>query len=78
MVAWAFRNGLLEDLHAGKYSPALKDPAVSRITDDEMKELMLHACRQMAQLLELKESNPDEYELQIKSYTFRYCRRWER
>src|SRR5262245_30380915 len=78
LVAWAFHNGPLEDLHAGQHSALLEDPALSRITDDEMKTLMLSACRQLAQLLELKETDPGEYERQIKSYNWRYCRGWER
>lgn len=66
LVAWAFRNGPLENLHAGKHSPLLDDPTLSRITDDEMKELMLNACRQLAKLLELKCASPVEYECQVK------------
>src|ERR1044072_2130071 len=33
IVACAFRNGPLEDLHAGKYSELLEDRTLSRITD---------------------------------------------
>lgn len=78
LVAWAFRNGPLEDLHAGRTSPLLDDPTLSRITDAEMKTLMLNACRQLAKLLELKTKSPDEYVRQIQSYNFRYCLNWER
>lgn len=78
LVAWAFRNGPLENLHAGKYSPLLEDSSLSRITDAEMKALMINACRQLTKLLELKASNPAEYARQIKSYNIRYCRNWER
>ena len=78
LTAWAFRNGPLEDLHAGAYSPLLEDESLSRITDAEMKTLMLYACRQLAELLALKSDNPEEYDRQIKSYAFRYCRSWER
>jgi len=78
MVAWAFRNGPLEDLHAGEYLPLLENPSLSRISDDEMKTLMINACCQMEKLLRLKASNPAEYERQIKSYCWRYCRSWER
>ena len=35
LAAWAFRNGPLEDLHAGKHSALLDDPELSRITDEE-------------------------------------------
>lgn len=78
LVACAFRNGPIEDLHAGKYSELLADPAFSRITDDEMKDLMINACRQMAKLLQLKESDPEEYYRFLGSYNLRYCRKWER
>ena len=78
LVAWAFRNGPLEDLHAGKHSALLDDPTLSRITDEEMQALMKSVCRQLATLLQLKETDPAEYERQIKSYNWRYCRAWER
>ena len=78
LVAWAFRNGPVEDLHAGKYSPLLEDDSLSRISDAEMKTLMLYACRQLAELLQLKHDDPDNYQRQIKSYAFRYCCSWER
>jgi len=78
LVAWAFRNGPLEDLHADKYSELLENHSLSRITDAEMKVLMLNACQRLEQLLRLKESHPDDYARQIRSYNFRYCRRWER
>jgi hypothetical protein len=78
IVAFAFRNGPLEDLHAGAGSELLKNKALSRITDQEMKELMLFACEHVERLLRLKESDPQEYDLFVKSYNFRYCRTWER
>ena len=78
IVAWAFRNGPLEDLHAGKYSELLTDPSLSRITDDEMKALMINACKVVKRLLRLKESDPEEYHRQTVSYNFRYCHGWER
>jgi len=78
LVAWAFRNGPLEDLHAGEHSALLEDPSLSRITDEEMKALMISACRQLAELLTLKATEPAGYERQIKSYNWRYCRDWER
>ncbi len=78
LVAWAFRNGPLEDLHAGQHSKLLDDPTLSRITDEEMKTLMISACRQLARLLEMKLNDPAKYEQEIKSYNVRYCRGWER
>ena len=32
----AFRNGLIEQLHAGRHDPVVDDPEVSRITNEAM------------------------------------------
>lgn len=78
IVAWAFRNGPIEDLHAGKHSDLLDDKSLSRISDDEMKALMLDACQKVEEILRLKESNPEEYAVQVRSFSFRFCRQWDR
>lgn len=78
LVASAFRNGPIEDLHAGKYSALLEDDSLSRITDDEMKTIMLAACRQLAKLLELKATDPIAYYEKMGRYNQSYCREWER
>ena len=78
IVAMAFRNGPIEDLHAGKPSELLSNPELSRITDDEMKTIMVNACEQIAKLLKLKESDPEAYYRQMLSYNHMYCRRWKR
>lgn len=78
IVAWAFRNGPIETLHAGTHSPLLEDPSLSRITDAEMRELMLAACRMMEKILRLKASDPQEYARQIQGFRDSYCRAWER
>ena len=78
IVAMAFRNGPIEDLHAGASSELLSNPELSRITDDEMKTLMINACEQVAKLLELKDTDPEAYYRQMLSYNRTYCRGWER
>ncbi len=78
LTAWAFRNGPIETLHAGRASDLLKDKSLSRITDEEMKELMTSASRMLAKLLEMKEREPEEYQAQIRKYGGIYCRGWER
>ena len=41
IVALAFRNGPIEDLHTGKFCPTCSaDSAYSRISDEEMKGIM--------------------------------------
>ncbi len=72
----AFRNGFLEDLHAGKHSPVLEDSNISRITDEEMKKLMIESSARVEALLQRKEESPDEYWQLIKSYTTTYTRNW--
>lgn len=69
---------MLEELHSGRNSPLLDDPSLSRITDEEMKTLMIQACRQLAKLLKFKSDEPAEYDRQLRSYHARYCRGWER
>jgi len=49
-ASWAFRNGYLEKLHAGKYSELLEKPGLSRITDVEMKKLMIQSSTVLAEL----------------------------
>ncbi len=67
MCAYAFCNGFIEDIHAS-----------GRITEAEMKKLMIEASAGLARLLEKKRNNPMEYERFIRDYHRRYCRQWER
>jgi hypothetical protein len=78
LTAYAFRNGFLEDLHAGKSSPLLTQPGYSRITDDEMKRLMIEASEKLARMLALKQEHPVEYDQFIRKYQTTYCRAWNR
>jgi hypothetical protein len=78
LTAHAFRNGFLEDLHAGKHSPLLDQPGYSRVTDDEMKRLMTEASEKLARMLALKQQNPAEYDRSIRKYHKNYCRTWKR
>lgn len=78
LAAYAFRNGPLEDLHAGKSSPLLDDPSLSRITDDEMKRLMLNACEMLAKALEMRDNDPEQYRHFVQNYAWRFCRKWNR
>ena len=56
-----FRNGFVEDLHAGKSSELLKNKELSRITDEEMKKLMIESSAVLAWWLKLKEKDPEDY-----------------
>jgi len=78
IVAHAFRNTCLEELHAGRHSSLLDDPGNSRITDEEMKRLMLEACERMEKLLRLKAEEPEKYWETIFKTNRAYCRAWMR
>jgi hypothetical protein len=74
----AFRSGYLERLHEGNYSELLEKPGLSRITDTEMKTLMIESSAQLARLLELKENDPVEYWRRMTDLNDRYCDKWEK
>ena len=78
LVAMAFRNGPIEDLHAGEASELLDRPELSRITDAEIKEVMLNACRCLERLLREREEDPDGYFAKILGANIMYCCQWER
>jgi hypothetical protein len=67
ICAYAFRNGPIEDIHAD-----------GRISDEEMKYLMIKACENLAKLLAMKQKTPTEYDAFIRDYGRKYCYRWER
>lgn len=78
LTAFAFRNGFLEDLHAGKPLPAAQQSGFSRISDDEMRRLMIEASEKLERLLKMKQQEPKEYEAFIRQYNKNYCRSWKR
>jgi hypothetical protein len=73
----AFRNGPIEDLHAGMSSPLMENPKLSRITDEEMKTLMIAASKKLAELLTLRDSDPDAF-AELLAGNWRQVKRWER
>ena len=73
----AFRNGPIEDLHAGKYSTLLEAPGLSRITDEEMKTVMIAASAKLAELLTLQDSDPDAF-AELLALNWRQVKNWER
>jgi hypothetical protein len=77
IVALAFRNGPIEDVHAGKLCPVCEgQPQFSHITDPETKMIMKNAVDRVYELLCLKSENPIAYEAQI-SFGAQYTTRWD-
>ena len=74
----SFRNGFIEDLHSGKHSKLLENPKLSRITQKEMKKLMIESSGKIEELLSIKEKNPKLYWELIKFYNLYYVKDWDK
>ena len=62
LVALAFRNGPIEDLHAGRPCTVCSgNRGISHISDDEMKAIMKSAVSNLYRLLWLRDCDPDAY-----------------
>lgn len=81
-TAQVFRNGFLEDLHSGLPSPLVTNPRFARITDPEMKKLMIESSAKLAHWLCLREmlleEKPEAYYQLLRAVEFRASRNWER
>ena len=77
LVALAFRNGPIEDIHSGKVRPTCNGKTeYSRITDAEMKQIMKNAVNRVYSLLKLKAGDPAEYDRQL-AFDARYTTNWD-
>ena len=77
IVALAFRNGPLEDVHAGKECPTCAGKSeYSHITQAEMKNMMKQAVDTVYKLLWLKQTDPEKYEATLE-FGNRYTRFWD-
>ena len=77
LVALAFRNGPIEQIHAGLPCPTCAGrDEYSHITDREMKVIMKAAVNHVYQLLVLKEERPADYKRQVR-FGERYTQRWD-
>jgi hypothetical protein len=77
IVALAFRNGPIENLHAGGPCPTCAGKTgYSRISDAEMKLIMKNAVNRVYGLLRLKAIDRDAYEREIVLGE-RYTLKWD-
>jgi hypothetical protein len=77
LVALAFRNGPIEDVHAGKECPTCAGKSeYSHITRAEMKNMMKQAVDTVYKLLWLRQNDPEKYEATLK-FGNRYTRLWD-
>ena len=77
LVALAFRNGPIEDLHAGRPCAACNgNPEISHISDEEMKKIMKAAVNKVYSLLWQRENDSEAYGKSLVLGA-RYTQRWE-
>lgn len=77
LVALAFRNGPIEDVHAGRECPHCAGKReYSHITEAEMKNIMKNAVDTLYKLLWMKENDPEKYAASIELGT-RYTHSWD-
>jgi hypothetical protein len=77
LVVLAFRNGPIEDVHAGKTCPTCASaPGYSRITDAEMKLIMKAAVDKLYTLLRVKVEDPARYQREVE-FGRQYTARWD-
>ena len=77
LVALAFRNGPIEDLHGGKLCPTCSDqPEFSHLSADEMKTIMKSAVDTLYRLLWQRECDPEKYQRNLE-FGLRYTTHWD-
>jgi hypothetical protein len=77
ITALAFRNGPIEDLHAGKACAACAGRTeFSHVSDEEMKGIMKAAVNALYRLLWQRDHDSEAY---LKSLAFgeRYTQKWD-
>lgn len=77
LVALAFRNGPIENVHAGKVCPTCDgNPEYSHIAQDEMRSIMKAAVDRLYTYLLLKENDKSAYDA-LLSFGARYTAAWD-
>jgi len=76
IVSYAFRNGPIESLHGDDHVHELTNEVGSLITQKEMKEFMVYACKNLHELLILKYEKPEEYCEFIRQQYNGNCKEW--
>src|SRR6202140_318767 len=67
LVALAFRNGPIEDLHAGRQCKVCSgNREISHISDEEMKAIMKSAVNTLYRLLWQRDCDPDAYNEKLR------------
>jgi len=77
LVALAFRNGPIEDMHAGRLCPECSGRSeYSHISDEEIRAVMKAAVDSMYRLLWQRQFDPEKYQRNVV-FGMRYAGHWD-
>jgi len=77
LVALPFRNGPIEEVHAGRECPhCARKAEYSHITETEMKNMIKNAVDTLYKLLWMRENDPEKYKASMELGS-RYTRLWD-
>jgi hypothetical protein len=77
LVALAFRNGPIEDLHAGSVCPTcFSRPEFSHISLEDIQTVMKNSVDALYRLLWQREYDPEKYQRNL-AFGLRYARDWD-
>jgi hypothetical protein len=77
IVYYTARDSLLEDIHSGKPLPKKYQKGYSRISQNEMKQLMIEMCDKMEYLIRLKQKSIENYNALLIMTGYCYCQNWK-
>lgn len=78
IIHQCLRDGFIEELHSGKHSKLLENSELSRITQEEMKKLMIETSAKLTKFLELRDKNLKNYKKIINGITLFYTHHWNK
>ena len=77
LVALAFRNGPIEDLHGGRLCPTCAgQPEFSHISDEEIKTVVKSAVDTLYRLIWQREYDTEKYRRNVE-FGLRYTTHWD-
>ena len=78
MVAYAFRNTFLEDIHAGKACPTCQGKQeYSHITNEDMRKLMKESVNKIYTDLKLQWNNYDAF-MNFINFNSTFAEKWDK
>ncbi len=76
IMCGAIRHVQFERLYGEGNSKAVEPDSSLKITDSEMEKLIIESSEKMAQILEMRDHDPDEYWRRL-GYFLRITRQWD-